>query len=173
MIVSPSRTVEEVVLHLEGDRGQIVLPVAVVAEHDQDRLLELRVYFSTLNRTGRRTIRPPLLQPDMDVEVVDVFGEYQRALAAGDAQDAVAAFERHGYLGEPGGISYDQLQDGFELFFSNGGGILLEHCTGTDDGQRFALEYNILQWGVTDLPPQAGLAVFVQADSSRLTAARI
>jgi hypothetical protein len=38
-----------------------------------------------------------VLQPDPDVEVPDVVGEYQDALAAGDVQAAVSAFEPDAY----------------------------------------------------------------------------
>jgi hypothetical protein len=47
----------------------------------------------------------------------------------------------------------------YELFFSNGGGIALEHCAATDDGRSCALEYNVVGWGRTALPAEAGLAV--------------
>src|SRR3712207_8088287 len=44
--------------------------------------------------------------------------------------------------------------------FANGGGIPLEHCTLTDDGVRCAIEYNCVRWGVTEIPPQAGVAIY-------------
>jgi hypothetical protein len=58
-------------------------------------------------------------------------------------------------------------------FFANGGGIDLEHCALADDGRSCALEYNLVSWGRTSLPPQAGLAVYVRGDDGRLEAARI
>src|SRR4051794_33616316 len=63
---------EEVVLHVATDRGPVDLPVAVVADRLADgRIEEVRVYFSTVPLTGRRTSRPPLLQPDPDLGVPD------------------------------------------------------------------------------------------------------
>ena len=59
------------------------------------------------------------------------------------------------------------------VFCSNGGGIPLEHCAVTDDGRACALEYNVVSWGRTELPPQAGIAVYVRGDSGKLAAARI
>jgi hypothetical protein len=38
---------------------------------------------------------------------------------------------------------------------------------------RIALEYNVVRWGKTELPPQAGLAVYVQRQSGKLVAACI
>jgi hypothetical protein len=72
---------EEVVLHLDTDRGAVDLPVAVVADRQVDgRIDEVRVYFSTEPITGRRTTRPPLLQPDPGLPVPDaVAAFYARA----------------------------------------------------------------------------------------------
>ena len=67
----------------------------------------------------------------------------------------------------------DGLRAFYEWLFSNGGGIPLEHCTVTDNGRVCALEYNVVRWGRTDLPPQAGVAVYVRGESGKLAAARI
>jgi len=178
-LVTQPRGVEEVVLHLDSDGGRIGLPLALAADHDADeRIIELRLYFSTWPLTGRHANRPPLLQPTLDLHEPDVVGEYQRALATGDVEAILAAFEPDGYIREPAGDGYvhrgtDELRALYELFFSNGGGISLEHCAVTDDGRACALEYNVVAWGRTDLPPEAGLAVYVRGDSGRLAAARV
>lgn len=179
LIVTDRRTVEEVVLRLEGDAGRVEVPVAIAADRDADaRLVELRVYFSTWPLTGGHAIRPPLLQPDPDVHEADIVGVYQRALAAGDAEAIVATFEPDAYVREPAGAPYvhrghDELRSLYELFFSNGGGISLEHCTATDDGRACALEYNVVRWGRTEMPPEAGIAVYVRGASGKLAIARI
>ncbi len=49
----------------------------------------------------------------------------------------------------------------------------MEHCTLTDDGVLCAIEYNLVRWGVTDLPPQAGIAIYERGSSGLLAAARI
>ena len=180
-IITPRRGVEEVLLTLDGDQERIELPMAIAADRDDDaRIIELRIYFSTWPLTGGHAIRPPLLQPDPDVNEadLDVVGEYQRALATGDAEAATAAFEPDAYVCEPAGGPYvhrgqDELRALYELFFSNGGGIGLEHCTVTDDGRACALEYNVVRWGRTDLPPQAGIAVYVRGSTGKLAIARI
>jgi hypothetical protein len=114
--------------------------------------------------TGRHANRPPLLQPDPELRESDVVAEYQRALAAGDVNAIVAAFEPDGYAREPaGGRCVHRRPDGlrafYELLFSNDGGIPLEHCALIDDKLACALEYNVVRWGKTELPPEAGLAV--------------
>ncbi len=67
-------------LTLDGDQSRIELPIAVVADRDEDaRIIELRIYYGSWPLTGRHSNRPPLLQPDPDVHEPDVVGEYQRA----------------------------------------------------------------------------------------------
>lgn len=169
----------EVVLHLDGETGRVGLPVAVVSDRQPDgRIGELRMYFSSWPLSGRHANRPPLLQPDPKLRESDVVAEYQRALSAGDVDAIVAAFEPNGYAREPAGGRYthrgpDGLRAHYELLFSNGGGIPLERCTVIDDGRACALEYNVVQWGGTELPPQAGVAVYVRGQSGKLAAARI
>jgi hypothetical protein len=178
-VITEERGFEEVVLHVDGDTGRVDLPVAIVADHRPDgRLEELRVYFSSWPLTGRHATRPPVLQRDPDLRAPDVVAEYQHALGAGDAGAVVAAFEPDGYAREPAGGRYvhrgpDGLRAFYEHLFSNGGGIPLEHCALVDHDGACALEYNVVRWGSTDLPPQAGVAVYVRGPSGRLAAARI
>ncbi len=178
-VITERRGFEEVVLHLDGEAGRIALPVAVVADRAPDgRLEELRVYHSLWALTGRHATRPPLLQPDPQLRPTDVVAEYLRALAAGDVAAIVATFEPDGHAREPAGGAYvhrgpDGLRAFYELLFSNGGGIPLEHCSLLDDGRLCLLEYDVVRWGATELPPQAGVAVYVRGPSGRLAAARI
>jgi hypothetical protein len=170
--------VEEVVVHLDGKNGRVALPLAIVVDHRKGRMGEVRIYFSSWALTGRHENRPPLLQPNSEVPLPDVVGEYQRALAAGDVDAIVSTFEADAYAREPAGGEHvhtgrDGLRAFYEWLFSNGGGIPLEHCTVTDNGRVCALEYNVVRWGRTDLPPQAGVAVYVRGESGKLAAARI
>jgi hypothetical protein len=170
---------EEVVLHFDGDAGRIDLPLAIVGDLRPDRKInELRLYFSNWALTGRHVNRPPLLQPDPQLRESDVVGDYQRALAAGDAEAIVKTFEADGYAREPAGASHlhqgpAALRSFYEQLFSNGGGIPLEHCATIDEGRACALEYNVVRWGNTELPPQAGIAVYVRGGGGKLAAARI
>lgn len=178
-IITPRRSVEEIVVTLDGDDGRIELPVAIVADRDNDgRINELRIYYSLWPLIGRHSHRPPVLQRDHGLEAPDVVGEYQRALAAGDADAAVAAFEPDAYLREPAGGGHihrgpEALVSLYSRFFSNGGGIPLEHCAVADDGRSCVLEYNVVRWGRTELLPEAGLAVYVRGATGKLAAARI
>jgi hypothetical protein len=178
-IITPRRGVEETVLTLDGDGSRIELPVAIAADRDEDaRIIELRIYYGAWPLAGRHATRPPLLQPDPDLPVPDVVGEYQRALAAGDVEATVAAFESDAYVREPAGGGYvhrgrDELAAFYERFFSDGGGVSLEQCTVTDDGRSCALEYDAIRSGRTELAPDAGLAVYVRGATGRLAAARM
>jgi hypothetical protein len=178
-VITERRGFEEVVLHLDGEEGRIEFPVAVVADRaPEGRIEEVRIYYTRWPLTGRHTDRPPLLQPDPQLRESDVVGEYQRALAAGDVDAIVAAFEPDGYAREPAGGEHvhrgpDGLRAFYEWLFSNGGGIPLEHCALVDDGRACALEYNVVRWGDAELPPAAGIAVYVRGPSGKLAAARI
>jgi hypothetical protein len=178
-VVAGRRGFAEVVLHLDVEIGRVELPVAVVSEKQSDgRILELRIYYSSWPLTGRHANRPPLLQPDPELRASDVVAEYQRALSAGDVDAIVAAFEPDGYAREPAGGQHvhrgpDGLHAFYELLFSNDGGITLEHCTLIGDQRACALEYNVVRWGRTELPPEAGVAVYVRGQNGKLAAARI
>jgi hypothetical protein len=174
-----SRGSGEAILHLDGGEAPVDLPVAVAADRVRDgRLVELRVYYSSWPLTARHANRPPVLQPDPKLRAPDVVGEYQQALAAGDLDAIVDTFEPDGYAREPAGGQFihrgaGALRAFYEQMFSNEGGVTLQHCGLTDDGQACALEYNVVRWGKTELPPQAGVAVYVRSETGKLAAARI
>ena len=174
-----SRGSGEAILHLDGGEAPVDLPVAVAADRVRDgRLVELRVYYSSWPLTARHANRPPVLQSDPKLRAPDVVGEYQRALAGGDLDAIVDTFGPDGYAREPAGGRFlhsgaDALRAFYAQMFSNGGGITLQHCGLIDDGQACALEYNIVGWGKTELPPQAGVAVYVRGETGKLAAARI
>ena len=178
-ILTPRRGVEETVMTLDGEHRRVEVPVAIAADRNDDgRIIGLRIYWSMWALTGEHQHRPPLLELDPGVRDLDIVDDHQRALAAGDAEAAVATFEPDGYVREPAGSAYvhggrDQLLALYERFFSNGGGIRLERCGVTDDGRSCALEYNVLRWGRVELSPEAGLAVYVRGSSGKLASARI
>ena len=61
----------------------------------------------------------------------------------------------------------------YQRLFSTGGGIPLESCALVDDGRNCVLEYNVVGWGATRLPPRAGAGVFVRGHGGRLAAVRL
>jgi hypothetical protein len=163
-VVLEKRGFEEVILHLDGPSGRLELPFGLVADHGADgRLEELRVYYGSRPLTGRYANRPPLLQPDPELREPEVVAEYRGALAAGDVDALAATFETDG----------SDVRGDFERVFSDGGGVVLETCAIVDDGRSCALEYNVVRWGGTPLPPQAGMAVFVRGDGGRIAAVRV
>jgi hypothetical protein len=178
-IITPRRGIEETVMTLDGETGRVEVPVAVAADRaDDGRIIELRIYWSMWPLTGEHHHRAPLLEPAPDLHDPDIVGDYQRALAAGDAEAAVATFEPDAYVREPAGSAYihrgrDELLGLYQRFFSNGGGIRLEQCAVADDGRACALEYNLLRWGRMELSPEAGIAVFTRGSSGKLASARI
>jgi hypothetical protein len=177
-VITEPRGVEEVVLHLDGESGPVDLPVAIAGDRSDGLFDEMRVYYSTWPLTGRHANRPPVLQPDPELREPEVVAAYQRALAAGDRAAIVAMFEPGGYVREPAGGDHvhrgpEGIGEFYGWLFSNGGGIPLEHCAITADERACALEYNVVRWGRTELPPEAGIAVYVQGESGKLAAARI
>lgn len=86
-----------------------------------------------------------MLQPDPDLRPSGVVAEYHAALATGDVDAIVAAFEpQRAMPREPAGNEYvhegrNGLRAFYELLFSNGGGIPLEHCALIDDKGACAL----------------------------------
>jgi hypothetical protein len=177
--VGDGRAVGEFEVDLTQDDRSFTLPVAVVVEPDpQAGQLWVRVYHSQWPLLGHHVVRPPLLSRDPNVRESDVVGEYQAALAAGDTDRITATFEPAGCFREPAGGEFrvcgtDVLREFFAGFFSAGGGITLEHCTVTEDGVRTALEFNAVKWGSTDMPHQAGVAVYERGASGKLREARV
>lgn len=175
-----TRTVEEVVVHLLADDARrIELPVAIATDRNPDRTLQaIRVYHSLWPLTGSHNVRPPLLSEDPGLHAEGSPGDYQRALAEGDLEGILGTFEPDGYAREPSGGAYlhrgaEGLRELYAHMFANGGGIPLEHCTLADDDVRCVIEYNCVRWGITDIPPQAGIAVYERGNSGLLAAARI
>jgi hypothetical protein len=175
----PTRVVGEFDLELTEGGRTFMLPVAVVVEPDPGRRsVWIRTYHSQWPLKGHHVVRPPILARDPAATESDIVGEYQAALAAGDAERITATFEPDGCFREPAGPQFrrcgtDVLREFFGLFFSAGGGIILEHCTATEDGVRTALEFNAVRWGAHDLPHQAGVAVYERGPTGRLHEARI
>ena len=172
------RSVFEALLHLRLPAREIALPVGVVGDHaNSGRLRAVRVYHSLWPLLGAHRVRAALLPRDPALRLTGVVAEYQRALASGDVEAIVGAFEPGGYFREPAGGDYvyhgvERLRS-FMAHLLGPGGIPLEHCTMTDDGVACAIEFNAVQFGPHRLEPQAGLAVYERGPSGRLRGARI
>ena len=179
LIVTAGRTVEEVSLELTSDGERIELPVAIVTDRDAvRRITAIRIYHSLWSLTGGHEVRSPLLQDDPGLEAADVVGRYQRALAAGDLDGVLDAYEEDAIVREPAGGHYvyqgkERLSRIYSIMFADGAGIRLRRCTVTDDGISCAVEYTCEQWGSTSIPPQGGVAVYQRGASGKLAFGRI
>src|SRR5918998_444215 len=129
LTLTPTRTVEEVVLYLrEDDSERVQLPVAVVSDRNPDRTLKvIRVYHSMWPLNGEHRVRSPLLPKDPNLHAEGTPGDYQRALAEGDLGSIVGTFEPDGYAREPSGGAYlhlgaEALRELYAHLFANGGG---------------------------------------------------
>jgi hypothetical protein len=171
------RAVVELLARMDHNGGELLWPVAVVAESPDDRSIAFRTYCSQWPRDERRHLRPPLLGAG-PVKPGDVVGRCLAGLAAGDVDEVLAAFAPDGYFQTPSGRRYrrggeaDELRAFFTGCFAGGGGIELQPCAVTDDGVRCAVEYNCVRWGIQDVPAQAGLGVYERGADGRLAAVR-
>ena len=177
-IIVPGHGFEELIVHVDGPAGRVALPIATRTERREDeRIEEIRVYHSNLPLTGRHGTRPPLLQPDPGLELPGPVAAHQDALAAADAEAAVAAFAPDGYVRGPDDAGdVHRGPDALRAFYAGllaGGGIAHENCTLTGDGTTLALEYNVVRQGGTALLPQAGVAMYVLDPDGRLAAVRV
>jgi hypothetical protein len=177
-ILTPERAIDELMLHVDGDAGPIDLPMSLAADLGPDaHMTELRIYFSRWPLSGVRGVRPPLLQPDPNLQAPDIVGEYHRALAAGDVDAVVEAFEPEGYVREPSGGAAthrgtNELRAFYELLIFDRGVMPFELCAVADDGRACALEYNMAARGQPESAPGAGIAVHVRGDGGKLAAVR-
>ena len=174
--VAGGRAVVELLAHLQDDGRKLAWPVAVVAESPDDRSVGFRTYCSQWPVFGRHYVRAPILKPQPGT-ASDVIGRYQAAVAAGDPDAVVSAFEPDGYFrGATGPDDMHRGRTALHSYFTrrlSAGGIGVQDCAVTDDGTRCAVEYNIVRWGEHDLPHQAGIAVFDRGPDGLLAAARI
>lgn len=171
------RTVVEWLVKLHQQRKAIDLPVAVVGDHPDGLLKQIRVYHSLWPLIGAHKIRPAILEAQGHLPLRDVVKQYQDALLAGDVETIVSTFEPNGYFREPAGNEHmHQGMAALREFMTglfNVGGIKLDHVTVTDDGNACAIEFNAVAFGANPLIPQAGVAVYERGTSGKLTAARI
>ena len=149
----------------------------MVAEWRLGGVSAIRTYHSTWPLTGHHGLRTPVLPHDPSIVVPGILEHYQRALAAGDLEGILDAYEDDGYAREPSAGEYvyrgkARLRQIYTMQFLRGG-IPLEYCSSTDDGTRCAIEYNCVRWGKTEIVPQAGVAVYELGKTGRVAAARI
>jgi hypothetical protein len=168
------RAAVELSVHLDGD---VVWPVAVVAESPDPMSIVFRTYCSQVPIDGRRHVRAPLLPPDAD-QPADVVGRHVAALEAGDVDVLVSTFTPDGYVREAVGAPEvhrgpDAIRSYYATQFGAAGGEGFRCCRVTDDGVRCAVEYTCDSWGQRPIPPQAGIAVYERDPGGLLAAVRL
>ena len=175
-----SRGSGEAILHLDGGEAPVDLPVAIAADRVRDgHLVELRVYYSSWPLTARHANRPPRAAARSEAASAGCRGRVPaRRWRPGISTRSWTRSNRTATPASPPAADSSTEATGalrafYEQMFSNGGGITLQHCGLIDDGQACALEYNVVGWGKTELPPQAGIAVYVRGQTGKLAAARI
>ena len=155
------------------------LPVLVVSDKQSDgRIVELRIYYSSWPLRGRHAIRPPVLQSDPKLRAPDVVAEYLSALSAGDADAIVATFEPDGYAREPAGAPFvhrgdDGLRGSTSCCSRTAAESLWSIACSPTTTAHVRSSTTLCRWGKTELPPQAGIAVYVRGESGKLAAARM
>src|SRR3954469_15172264 len=100
------RAVAEHAVKLVIDGRSAELPIAVVAESRGGSVFAIRTYHSTWPLTGTHGLRTPVLPHDPSIVVPGIFEHYQRALAAGDLEGILDAYEEDGYAREPSAGEY-------------------------------------------------------------------
>jgi quercetin dioxygenase-like cupin family protein len=178
IVASAEHVVVELVLVLVQDKAATELPVTLVADRSGQQISALRMYHSTWPLTGGHKVRGPLVPvPAQPLAEPAVIQAYMEALKAGDKEAILSLFSANGYVREPSGGEYTyrgpEGQAAFYTAILQAGGVVLHHCTATFDGFSFAVEYICDRWGTTDLPPQAGVAVYDLSSDGKLRAARI
>ncbi len=173
-----TQSVEEVTLELTIGGEQRELPVGVAIDRNADGLLTaIRIYHTMWPLIEDHRVRAPILEADPDLLGPDVVGEYQQALTAGDVEGILASYEEDGSLrGPTGGSNVHRGHEGWRVAYGGspaGGGFSAERCQVTDDGGAAGLEYNVLSWGEAEVPPQAGLAMYVRGQSGKLASVRL
>jgi len=175
-VVAPSRIVHELLLYLDVDGEEVELPVMLVADVEDDRIRDLRVYHSTWPLTGSHVVRPPIMEYRLAERPAEPVGAYHEALGLGDAAAADSAFEQDGCVREPAGGRWvycgTDRSNWYREILSRGP-IALRLGTITDDGETTVFEYLVDRWGTGPIPPQAGAAAYQRGASGKLVSARI
>lgn len=174
------RGVAETLVYFVVDGNEVEVPTAVVGDYVEGaggKVSAIRVYHSMWPLLHAHQVRPAILTRDPAAHETDIVAEYQHALDSGNIDAIVNTFEPDGYFREPaGGPWIYQGHEKLRAFMTElltHGGIILEHCTVTDDGVACALEFNAVKFGTQPLVPQAGVAVYERGPSGKLHAARI
>jgi hypothetical protein len=186
---SAGRLVEEVVLELcvAGERHQ--LPVAVVAEWNlEHRLTSIRIYHSLWPLFPNHDVHVPAISGQDHVRLPSVVRENQRAREAEDPDAILATYEADAAVcvsgngphrlssassfgGSGTSVGAEELRRLYATPSVPGTKPVVEIRTGTDDGRRCALEFQVTRFAEPH-PDQVGLTVFELGATGRIARER-
>jgi hypothetical protein len=145
-------------------RGSVVtLPVASVWDRaGAGGFTACRAYYSLGVLTGKRGERPPVLDPADGAPLPDVITRHLQALAADDVAALIATYDRTclSPLGLPFFDPEDTVRRHYGAMLGQDGSVVLQPCTVTADEASCAVEYVATRWDGSDVPAQAGLALY-------------
>lgn len=178
------RDVTEGLLTLTVDARRAAVPIAVVAERRPERVVEIRVYYSTKSIVADPKERAPLVPRQDELPVPPPIAAHLQAIARGDTDAVVSGFETGGKLRDPAGVTHIKDEDGgairvyYDRLFAQGAkggerGVAMIRGSRADDGRRCAVEYTVTRMHGNDIPPRPGLAVFERGESGLLGAVRL
>lgn len=178
LTVMGRHVVLERLLHLRVNGEKRQLPLAIAADQDDRGLLSaVRIYHSFWAIERAHRVRGRLLPARDDMAIRPPVDRYQRALAAGDVEGVLACYAPNATVQEPAGEPFvHRGLRGLRRLYGTmllDGGLPLELARVVDDGVACAVEYTIVRWGRTSLPPQAGVAVYERSASGLIGSTRI
>jgi hypothetical protein len=182
-VTGSDRDVTEGTLTLTMNGERVRVPVAVVAERRREREVEIRAYYATRALREKLSPRGELLPSDDGTAVPPPVAAHLDALSRGDAAGVVASFEQGGTVRTADGATHAKVDpDGGPLatYYAQlvrgergAGGLQIRNNARADDGRTCALEYTVLRFRGSEVPPQAGLAVYERGESGLLRTVRV
>jgi SnoaL-like domain len=168
----------ERIFHVRVEGEERELPVAVAVDlYASGLLAAVRVYHSFWPLDRGHRVRGRLLPARRGLVLRPPLDAYRRALAEGDVDGVLACHARDATVREPAGepFLHRGLRGLRRLYGTQlmNGGIPLEVARVVDDGRACALEYTVVRWGRTDVPPQAGVAVYERDARGLIQASRL
>jgi hypothetical protein len=183
--LGPDSDVTEGTMTLTLDGRRVPIPVAIVAERRRGREIEMRLYYSTQPIRATAPARPRLHPDAQGIAVPPPVAAHIDALARGDVDAAVAAFESRGALRDSAGVVHIRDNGGGPLRVwhekqlrsrpgsAERGSYEIVKGARTDDGRTCALEYTVVRVHGADVVPQPGLAIYERGESGLLSAVRM
>lgn len=159
--------VAEGVLRLGADGGAVDVPIAVVAERQSMREIDVRLYYALPGRTDARVIPVTPLGPEPRAPLAR---ELFAALESGDAAASLACFEQDGVVVDARGEVRGRQDGALEAWLAPHAGLELAPIACADDGRRCCVEVARKGSGSRHL---AALFVLVRGDGGRLRELRV